>query len=56
VATPITSPRVSITGPPEEPDEMGAEIWIIDTPSTVRWALTRPSLKVLVCPSGLPMA
>jgi hypothetical protein len=43
------------TGPPDEPDEIGAVIWRYETPSSTRRALTRPSLNVRSSPIGLPI-
>src|SRR5436309_1954430 len=55
VAMPITLPERSNTGPPEEPGEIGALIWIRRWPSSSRIALTSPSLTVFESPLGLEM-
>ena len=54
--TPITSPRELISGPPDDPCEIGAVVWITGTPLTMRFALTMPVLTVPCMPNGLPTA
>ena len=56
VATPMTSPRSLMTGPPLLPGLMAASVWMNRTPSTSRMALTMPRVTVSVnVPSGEPI-
>ena len=55
MAIPTTLPEASNTGPPEDPGEIGAVIWIRRWPSSLRIALTSPSLTVFESPLGLEM-
>jgi len=57
VVTPRTAPSSSTRGPPLEPGLMAAVVWMKVRPDgSRRTPLIRPSLSVLVRPSGLPMA
>jgi hypothetical protein len=63
VFTPITSPRVFTSGPPELPGLRAASVWMtssINRPDCERSdrpsALTTPAVTVVSKPYGLPMA
>ena len=63
VLTPMTSPRVLTSGPPEFPGLSAASVWSTSSmrrPDCARSerpsALTTPAVTVVWKPSGLPMA